>query len=463
MALPVRLFREIVLICFAAICLFTHIFASLVWADDRGDETRVTIVEAVLKALEDNHEIKAMKSSSMAQQQDIGIARSYLLPKISIEERYLRTNNPGYAFMSRLNQQRIETQDFNPDTLNHPDTINDYQSSVTIEQPIFTRRAFIGLDMSKNEAQAKNEEVKRKREEIAFHVVKACLTVVSAKEYVRVAMLGVADAQEYLRVADLRYKNEVAQYADSLRATTALTEARQKLNIAQKNVNLAKRGLGLLLAMTDPMDVDDSALDLSLRELSFYTKIADTRSDLRAVELRGENAKQNISMAEAGYFPYVGVGGTYQFNDRDRPFGSEGKSWQVVAFLRWELFDGTKREYERAKAKHQEAQSREYLSSMKKGVSFNIYEAYMNVEEARKNIELAQEALKTAEEGARLLKLRYENGLSSLSDLLNTQTSLEQARKGFVVHSNAYKVALAALSFESGTILRDLNIDQKVH
>lgn len=461
MNFPVYFVRKMIFIAVAVLCLFFYIFA-VARADDQVPEERVTVMEAVMKALEENHEIKAMKSSSRAQEQDIGIARSYLLPKVSIEERYLRTNNPGYAFMSRLNQQRIEIQDFNPDILNHPDAITDYQSSLTVEQPVFAKKAFIGLDMSRNEAQAKNKELKRKQEETAFHVVKACLAVASAKEYVRVAMLGVADAQEHLRIADLRYKNDLGQYADLLRAVTALTEARQRLNIARKNVNLAKRGLGLLLATTAPIDVDDSALDLSLKELSFYTGIADARSDLRAVELRGENARQNISMAEAGYFPYIGIGGTYQFNDRDLPFGSEGKSWQVMAFLRWELFDGTKREYERAKAKHEESQAREYLRAMKKTISFKIYEARMNAEESRQNIELAKETLKTAEEGARLLKLRYENGLSSLGDLLNTQSSLEQARAGFLAHSNDYKAALAALSFESGSILQDLKIDPPV-
>ncbi len=462
MALPVFSFR-LVLSAFAIITfLVLHSFADPARADGQVMMTRVSIVEAVLKALENNHEINAMKSSSAMGRQDIGIARSYLLPRISIEERYLRTNNPGYAFMSKLNQARIETQDFNPDTLNNPDAINDYQSSITIEQPIVAKKALIGLDMSRTESKAKDEEVRRKQEEIAFQVVKACLNVLTAKEYVRVAMLGVVDAQEHLRVADLRYKNDLGQYSDSLRATTSLTEARQKLNIAQKNISLGKRGLGLLLATTDSFDVEDSSYNLSLKELSFYTKAADARGDLRAVELRGENAKQNIRMAEAGYFPYLGVGGTYQLNDHNQPLGSEGKSWQVMMFLRWELFDGTKREYERAKAKHQESQAREYLAAIKKGISFKIYEAYMNVEEARQNIELAEETLKTAEEGARLLKLRYENGLSSLSDLLNTQTSLEQARAGVVERSNAYKTALAALSFESGTILQDLNIDKTV-
>ena len=56
--------------------------------------------------------------------------------------------------------------------------------------------------------------------------------------------------------------------------------------------------------------------------------------------------------------------------------------------------------------------------------------------------------------------MRYENGFSPLADLLNAQSSLEQARAGLVERENAYKVALATLSFESGTILKDLKIDK---
>ena len=430
------------------------------WGQGQSEERRITIIEAVRAALADNHEIKSLQNATQAQEKDIGIARSYLLPRISIEERYLRTTNPGYAFMSRLNQERIEVQDFNPDSLNHPEAINDYQSSLTVEQPLYIRKAYIGLDMSKTEARAMGEDLSRKREDIAFQVFKACLVIISAKEYVHAVEQGVEDAREHKRVAELRYKNGLTQYADTLRASTALMEARQKMNIADKNVKLAKRGLGILLATTDSVDVDYPAINLPLYDLSVYLKAAESRSDLRAAQLRGENAQHNIRMVEAGYFPYLGLGGTYQLNDHNSPLGSEGNNWQIMAFMRWELFDGAKREYERAKAKHLAAQADEQVSAMKKGVSFRIYEAYMNMEKALKNMELAREALKTAEEGTRLLKMRYENGFSSLADLLSAQSSLEQARSGLVERENAYKVALATVSFESGTILKDLNIDK---
>ncbi len=430
-------------------------------AQGQSQERRMTVIEAVQIALVENHEIKALHNATQAQEKDIGIARSYLLPRISFEERYLRTTNPGYAFMSRLNQERIGASDFNPDLLNRPDAINDFQSSLTVEQPLFVKKAYIGLGMSKTESQAKGEEFTRKREDIAFQVVKACLMISSAKEYARAVDQGVEDAREHKRVADLRYKNGLGQYADSLRAATAFMEARQKKNVADKYVSLAKRGLGLLLATTEPIDVDDPAIDLSLNDLATYVTAAASRSDLRAAQLRGENAEQSIKMAEAAYFPNIGVGGTYQFNDHNQPLGSEGRSWQVMAFLRWDLFDGTKREYERAKAKHLAVQAQEQVLAMKKGVSYRIYEAYMNVDETRKNIDLTREALKAAEEGTRLFKVRYENGFSPLADLLSAQSGLEQARAGLVERENAYKVALATLSFEGGTILKDLKIDKE--
>jgi outer membrane protein len=450
--------RNGAIIVLMAIFLF---FQTASWSAAAGDgERRLTLDEAVRTALADSHEIKAQRNSALAKQNDIGIARSYLLPKITFEERYLRTTNPGWAFMSKLNQARIEQKDFNPDLLNQPDAVNDYQSSLMIEQPIFVRKAFIGLDMSRTETEASAAELKRKREEVTYQVIKAGLAVGSAKAYARAIAEGVEDAREHQRVAELRYKNGLSQYADILRTATALTEARQRKNMADKNVSLAKRGLGLLLATEDAIDIVDDRIDLPFHDIAYYSKEAEKRSDLKAAELRGENARKNVKLAEASYFPYLGVGGSYQFNDHNQPFGSEGRNWQVMTYLRWDLFDGTKREYERVKAKHLASQAEEYVSALRKGVSYRIYEAYLNCEEARKNIELAREALLTAEEGRRLLKLRYENGLTPLADLLNAQSSLEQARAGLVERDNAYRVALATLSFESGTILADMNIEK---
>jgi outer membrane protein len=422
--------------------------------------TMLSLPDAVRMALENNHELLAQKEGLLAQEKDTGVARSMLLPKVSVEERYLRTTTPGYAFMSRLNQERITSSDFNPDLLNHPDPIDDYQTTVAVEQPLYMQKALIGLSMSKKETQARAEDLRRKKEETAFSVVRAFLMVQSAREYAGAVARGISEAEENARIAGLRYKNGLGHYADTLRTSTALMEARQRSNAANKNLALARETLGLLTAAGGPVDAADGPVDLSLHDLDHYTQKAQARSDIRAASLRGENARKNISLAEAGYLPYLGVGGAYQLDDHDAPFGSEGKSWQVSAFLRWDLFDGTKREYERAKARHLAGQADQSLLAMRQGVSYRIREAYLNVEEAGKNSELARQGLGTAEEGTRLLRLRYQNGLASLADLLSSQASLEEARAGVVGRDNALKTAVASLSFESGTILEDLHVGE---
>jgi outer membrane protein TolC len=422
-------------------------------------EKQLSLADAVKAAIENNHEIKAFKSFVAAQNEDIGIARSALLPKISFEEKFTRTNNPTYSFMSKLNQERFTQDDFAINSLNNPKAISDFQTAFSFEQPIFIRKARIGLDISKTEFSASNEDLIRKKETIAFDVARTYLAINTSKEYARASEKAVEDAKEHVRVAQARYDIGLGLYSDNLRALTALTEAEQKLVSAQKNLNVTKRALGLLLGMSESVD-SNGGFEMPVMSGDYYDNAAVSRKDVKAMTLKLETAKAGIKLAESGWFPTVGIGGSYQLNDHKKPLGAEGDSYQVMAFLKWELFDGTKREHERAKARHKAAEAEEHLKGLKKAVSFKVYEAYLGVEEAKKNIELAKAALKAAEEGKRLVKLRYENGLSPIIDLLDAQTSLDNARAAAVARENEYRIAIANLSYESGTILKDLKIEE---
>jgi outer membrane protein len=426
----------------------------------KAQEQAFTLTDAVHYALEHNNEIRAAVSSLAAKKDDVGVARSNLLPKIFFEERAQRTNNPTYVFMSKLNQGLFTQQDFAINSLNHPDPYNDFQTQFFAEQPIFVPKAWVGMDMSKREHQAGSIDLFRKQEEIAFRVCQAWLMVHTARAQLAVTEKGVEDAREHYRIAKLRYEADLGMYADTLRASTALAESRQRKVTADKQHNLSRRMLGLLLGLTGSADVEGEIPDIPLKDIEEYARSSQGRGDIRSMELRYENAEKNISMSETEYLPYVGVGGGYQWNDPANLFGSSGDSWQVSAFLRWNLFDGAKREYERSKAKHQAKQAQEHLQGMKKAAAYGLYQAQLGLEEAKANLELAREALKTAEEGTRLVQMRYENSFSPIVDLLDAQVVLDRARVGLIARENEYRIAVLNLGWESGTILKDLGIAQ---
>ena len=405
--------------------------------------------------------LRAFDHSLAAQKEEIGVARSSLLPHVSFEERFMRTDIPAYVFSTTINQGRFTSADLAgaPGTFNNPGPINDFQTFLGVEQPVFVRKASIGVAMKKEEYAARQEEFIRKKEEITFKVVQAYLIVDTAKGYAQVAEQAVQDAKEHLRLAQLRYNNKLGLYSDTLRASTALTDAEQKRVSAHKNLQVAKRALGLLLGSSESMDVRPDFPELPVMAMDYYTEASLSRRDLKSLELRYENAKRNIQYAESGYFPVVGVGSSYQLYDHAYPFGADGDGWQLMAFVRWDLFDGTKREYERSKAKYQAAETRENLDGLKNTISYVVYDAYLGVEETRKNVDLSKSALKTAEEGTRLVQVRYENSLSPLVDLLDAQLSLDHARANLIATENRHRAAIANLGYQSGTLLKDLQID----
>lgn len=421
-----------------------------------ASEGAITLKQAIELGLRENPGLKAAASSTEAAREDIGIARSALLPKIALEERFMRTTNPTFAFSSKLNQERFAQDDFAITSLNSPDAINDFQTSISFEQPLYLRGAGIGLRMAKEEYSARKDELEGKREAAAFEIGSTYLLVNTAREFARVADQGLEDAREHLRLAEARYGSGLGLLSDVLRARTGVVEAEQRLVTAGKELRVARRALGLLLGLEGEIVTADEVEAPALKELDYYLTASARRSDLSSMSRRRDNAGNAVELARSGYYPMIGVGGAYFLNDHRAPFGAEGESWQVSAFLRWNIFDGGLRSHESKKASHLANEAAHRLEGLRKTAVFSVHEAWLSVEEAKKNLELSEAALRSAEEGERLVRLRYENSLSPIIDLLDARLSLEGARADRVMRKNALSTALLNLSFQAGTLLEDL-------
>ncbi len=417
---------------------------------------QVTLREAISLALEGNHAMRATRDSLLAQRADVGVARGFLLPQLSLRETATRTNNPPGVFMAKLNEERFTQADFAIPSLNNPAPVTDLQTLLAIDQAVFSGKALIGLAMARNEYSAKNQDFGRKKEETMLAVAQAYLHVYTAREYVAVAQAGLDDAREHLKIAESRDKNGVGLYSDVLRARTGLIQVQQRIVTAEKNLSVAKESLGMFLGIDEPVDIAPEKLEIVLKEREYYENWAASRKDVRALQMRHENAGNEIKLAESKYLPTIGVRAAYQLNDRSRLLGTEGESWWLMGTLQWELFDGTIREYERSRARYKQAEVDEQLKGLRQAVAFKISEAYLSAQEAEKNAELSKAALSSAEEGQRLVLRRYENSLSPIVDLLDVQLEVNRARADVVAKENDYCLAVLTIAYEGGAIEAEL-------
>ncbi|HKN19697.1 MAG TPA: TolC family protein, partial [Dissulfurispiraceae bacterium] len=254
------------------LCILVTVFLLLqATSATAGDaEAGLSLTDAVKTALENNYEILAFKNTLAVSIEDVGVARSFLLPKINFEERFMGTTNPTYVFMERLNQGRFSQADFAINSLNSPGAISDFQTSLSFEQPLFSKKAYVGLEMARQDHAARNEEYMRKREEIAFKVTEAYFTVVKAGEQVTMAEKTLEDTGEHRRIAESRLKAGLGLFSDTLRASTAVIEAEQQLISSQKNLAVAGRYLSLLLGTQETVDVAGVYPEIPVRDMQYY-------------------------------------------------------------------------------------------------------------------------------------------------------------------------------------------------
>jgi outer membrane protein len=415
----------------------------------------LTLRKAVGIALENNSDLKAHYWSIKSQKEDYGAARGNLYPKIGIEEKFIRTDNPTYDFMARLNQERFTQEDFAIDSLNNPRAISDFQTSFNFEQPLFVPKLYYGMKLAEGELTAKNKDLERMKNEVSRNVVRNALLIQTAKQFIGVSELALKDAQEHKRLAGLRYETGLGLYSDVLRADTRIKNAEAEVARSEGDLEIAKRALGLLLGRNEAVDIIDEKPVLPLDDLSVYLDAALQREDVKALNARHENSINAVKMEKSVFFPEIGIGGSYLLNDHRDPFSPEGESYIFTAFLRWNLFDASSyHKVKKAEASVNEIKER--VSGLEQEIQFRVHEAYIRIREKEKTLSLAKTALADSEEALRLVRTRYENSLAPMVDLLDTQLMLDNARARLIKAENEYMNSIVDLYNQSGMLLRTL-------
>ena len=414
--------------------------------------------EAIVIALENNNEIRAMKRGLSASERVIGIERSQLLPHLVVGESFETTNNPVSALGMKLYQARAEASDLTLPTLNTPGSIANFLTYGMLEQVILDKKSMVEVKMAKTQYSENGYTYLRKQEDLIKAVSLAYISISTAEDLIKVLELGLNDKQEQLKIANERSKNKKTPYSDVLEATTQVAIAEQRLVSSKRSLSVAKRSLGLLLGSKESVEVSDNNPTLGLNNIEYYAQSATFRNDVKAMEISVANSKNNIKLAQADWYPKLTANAIYSLNSNTFPVGVQGNNYIAGIFFKWEAFDGNKRKYEILKAKDQSCEAKEYLEWLRKKVDFNVFDAYSKVEESNENYKIALSALKPAEDGKKIVLKRWQDALTPFVDVQEAQINLDRIRENIVISHNNLKTQLINLYFESGTIRKELEL-----
>lgn len=417
----------------------------------------LSLRDAVRLALRENKGLAAASAALAASAARIEQARSGSLPKLNYSESWTRGNNPVFVFSSLLTQHQFGVENFNIGPLNRPEALNNFQSQLTIDQPIYdaglTRTAVRSADLGR---QLTAEERRRAEMQVIAGVLRAYYGAVLASESLKAAEQAVRSAEADLkRAQDVRTAG-MSTDADVLSIRVHLAAVHEQriqraadLDVARAALNDA---LGVPLDSRHTLTTPLSALDLPDMTLDALERDASaSRPETRQSHLAMDLARTQADAARASLRPQVAFRAGWEV-DRQRFIDRGGANWLASIGVRWNLFNGFADKSRIAESAHVIDRARADEQRVDSAVRLEVRRAWAALGAARQRIEVAKAAAAEAEESLRITQNRYQAGMSTVTDLLRNETAVLESRTRYLAAVHDQRIAAASIQLAAGTL-----------
>ncbi len=415
-------------------------------------------------------EFKQCVETALAQNPDLGISRAQIeqaeaalhqaqgnrLPRVNLSLTAMRSDDALNAFGLKLGQQRVNpATDFGPAALNHPDAVNNFNSRIEVQVPVYNGgmvRSHIDTAKAYVRAAQSGDEVAR--QQLTKNILMAYQGVHTARAYIKVTEEARAAAEEYVRITDKLHKQGMVVKSDLLSAKVNLEDVKVKGLEARNAEKAALNQLALLLgrSLDEPLDVGAPVAPALLagNEADLRRQARDSHAGLRALRNQIEAAGAQVGAARAGKKPQFNVMLRQDWNDKN--LGIDASSYTVAGVLSWAAFDGgvTNAGIDRAEAARSEL--KEKLRQAEDGLGYQVTDARRRALEAEEKVAAREANLEQAREAQRLVKRRYENGMGTMVELLAAQAQLDKANADLVASHYELAVNRAELKRAVGVL-----------
>lgn len=423
-------------------------------------QTPLTLPQAVRLALENSPVREAARASEQAAAAGVREARSALLPSFTVSESLLRSNDPVFAFGTKLRQQRFTADDFALDSLNDPAALNDFNTRLTARWNLYDfGRSSNGLAAAHRVREAAESQFHRTEQELIFRVVEAYYGLLLARRQQEVAEKAVGTAEAILERTRTSFEAGLVVESDLLSARVNLAARQQELIEARNHVELAKALLNHEMGVPagsvyEPSEVLDEAgfSPPALPELE--AQALAVRPDLEEVRRQEAAQLKSLASARAALLPRIGFLAAWERHDKD--FLHNGSSnWTAGIQVDFDLFQGgaLRARIARESALHDRVAS--LRDQAESGVRLEVRQASLQVRATAEQVEVARTAVSQAEESLRILTNRYGAGLASITDLLQVEDAANAARTRYWGAVYRFQLSRAGLELATGTLAVD--------
>jgi len=414
----------------------------------------LTADEAARRAVETSSQIEAKRHAITGTEESIDQVKYAFWPKLT-----------GSANYTRLSHTTLPPELQSPQLqLFAPDIVNTYTFQARLNVPLsdYVLRlsdAVRGANLSRESAKADETAV---RASVARDARVAYYQWIRIQARELIALQGLEQARASLSDATNAFQAGLTSKADMLAAEARVKSGELIGEQARNGVAMATLQLNVMMHDTSgrPHEVGEDFL-AEVPELSrlptvaaAYREAVATRAELKSLGALSEALRSQASTELARGYPRLdaSAGGTIAQPLRTRfpPHEEFHGNWDAGVTLSWTPTDiggaASASGLSRAKALELEAQAK----SLRDGLRIEVEQALRAAEEARFAIGVTEHGLKAADESYRVRRELYRAGRSTLSELMDAETGLTNARLQMADAHIQARIALVQLHHALG-------------
>ena len=418
------------------------------------EERPLSLQEAIAEAGSRSPDVGAARARAEAAEQGVRAASAYLWPTVGVEAGAVRSDDPVAAFGGRLRQGRFTQADFDPARLNHPDALTDWSGAVGAAWAPFDLSASAGRDAARAGADAARFGARWAARAAEFRAEARYMEAVAAEQLLAATNVSLNAALANLDIMTRRSEEGLLTDADVLQARAVVAGARARSIDASRGVADARELLAVALGwpagvIPVPTDTDFPAATAS------PTESPEGRADLRASEQTVRAADARVRQASHARLPRVEGFARLETHSSAMFSGAE-EDWTVGFQVRVPLFTGFAVSAGEKAARAMRTAARLDHDRRVREAEADIAQAARAVDAAGQGAQAAQAASDAATEAARLMRRRFEEGMTTTAELLGAEARAADLSASAVNARLMLSLADARLAF-----LTDTNTDDQ--
>ncbi|NEW60404.1 TolC family protein [Sulfurovum sp. bin170] len=396
----------------------------------------------------DNLELKIAKFTEQMKAYEAKEAEGHRYGKLDVTLQAIRSNSAGNVFGFKLESREATFGDFGaeefmnnmgaaqqgdmtaagrmysdpPENLNNPKARNHFQTKFSYMVPLYTGGKLTQYKNITNalHTMSKLDTSKLLNEKI-FQTTKTFYDISLVDNYILNLGSIIDNINRLDEIVSNMREEGFAKEIDQLEVQARKAEAMSMLSQATFNRELAYQYLSFL--MNSDVESIQNVSDMAPMPTVVKEEVQKINLDIRKAKLGLEITDMAVKLQESNFLPEVGAFGEYGSAD-DNLFNEflDKDSYTIGVQAKWNLFNGgiDKNNLERAKVENMKVH--EQVNLAKRGICLKVRKTMTEIKSENAEIKSLEAQLEFANRVYETYQAQYQEGISSISDVLIKQS-----------------------------------------